>query len=157
MARDTAHQPSRQATPRTKRALQGAALFALIMAALDVVIFFVRIPPPGPGEGWILMLGLAWLFPAAFLVWWAVFRDARMPLWHAAYAGLLIGLLWVLLIVVSLMAFGLATQGADAAAATARIAWVYLPAFVLAPLDGALKFIAVALFVRWRQLKRGYP
>lgn len=143
-------------TPCTRQALHAATLFAILMAILDVLVFFLRLPPPGPGEGWVLLLGLVWLFPAAFAVWWVVFRKEKMALWHALYAGALICLVWNVIIMGTLMAFNLVTSGPDAAAATARLALTFLPAILFAPLDGAIKFILLALGVRWWQLKRTY-
>ena len=141
-------------TERTRQALHGATLFAVIMGLLDVFVFYLRFPPPGPDEDWVLLLGLILLFPAAFAVWWVVFRNEKMAVWHALYAGFLIGLLWNILIMVSLMLIGLAVRGTDAIATALLIAWAHIPLFLLSPLDGVLKFIVVALFIRWRQFKR---
>ena len=139
---------------RKRQALHGGILFAVIMGLLDIFIFYLRVPPPGPGEDWVLLLGLVLLFPAAFAIWWLVFRNEKMAVWHALYAGVLIGLFWNVLIMLSLMLIGLVVRGTDAIATTALVAWAHIPLFILSPLDGALKFIVVALFVRWRQLKR---
>lgn len=140
-------------TRRATNALEAAAIFAVIMTLWNgFIVWGTTVSPQSDSPTdmltwWIPVLGIVGLFLITFLVWWLVFRSKAIGVWHATYAGLVIGLLWA-------MVSNLLLWGPAAVLFSAVIAGANAFAGLLEAAAMQSGFVILALLTRWWQLRR---